>query len=158
MRPGAAVRLATCGPLGYFPIGPGSVGAALGLGIIVALGLTPLPRVAISAIIGAMAIGVLFLGVKAATEAERHFRRKDPGHVVIDEVLGQMITLAMNPRPGWKGLVIAYVIFRAFDVIKPFPARRLEHLPGGWGIMLDDAAAGVWSLIAFSLVWEFWLK
>jgi phosphatidylglycerophosphatase A len=99
----------------------------------------------------------LVAGVPAATGAENYFRRKDPGHVVIDEVVGQMVTLLANPRGGWKVLVAAYLLFRAIDVIKPFPARRLEHLKGGWGIMLDDVAAGVWSLVAFSVVGH-WLK
>ena len=77
--------------------------------------------------------------------------------MVIDEVVGQMVTLLAYPRVGWKGLVAAYLLFRLIDVVKPFPARRLEHLKGGWGIMLDDVAAGGWSLIAFGLLGH-WLK
>ena len=157
-RPTLAVRLATCGPLGYFPIGPGSVGAALGVALVVVLGRLPVSTAWIAVLVGVSAAAILGVGVGASTAAEVYFRRKDPGQVVIDEVVGQMITLVAHPRPGWKGLAAAYFIFRAVDVIKPFPARRLEHLPGGWGIMLDDVAAGLWSLIAFSLVWEYWLK
>jgi len=153
-----AVWVATCGGLGYFPIGPGSVGAALGVAFVVGLARLPLPTIWVSVLVGVGAAAILVLGVGASGAAERHFRRKDPGQVVIDEVVGQMVTFLAYPRSGWKGLLAGYVIFRALDVIKPFPARRLEHLAGGWGIMLDDVAAGVWSLAVFSLVWEYWLK
>lgn len=150
--------IATCGGLGYFPIGPGSVGAALGAAFVVALARLPVATVWVSVLVGAGAAAILVIGVGASSAAERHFRRKDPGQVVIDEVVGQMVTFLAYPRAGWKGIAAGYLLFRALDVIKPFPARRLEHLPGGWGIMLDDVAAGVWSLAAFSLVWEYWLK
>jgi phosphatidylglycerophosphatase A len=157
-RPTLAVRLGTCGPLGYFPIGPGSVGAALGAVLVLALARLPVSTFGVAVLVVLSAAAILGVGVGACGAAERYFHRKDPGQVVIDEVVGQMVTLVAHPRPGWKGLAAAYLIFRALDVIKPFPARRLEHLPGGWGVMLDDVAAGIWSLIAFSLVWEYWLK
>jgi phosphatidylglycerophosphatase A len=156
-RPTAAVWIATFGGLGYFPVAPGSVGAAAGEAAVVALSRLPIATVWVSVWAGIAAALIFTLGVPAATGAERHFGRKDPGHVVIDEVVGQMVTLLAHPRPGWKGLVAAYLLFRLIDVIKPFPARRLEHLKAGWGIMLDDVAAGVWSLAAFSLAGH-WLK
>jgi phosphatidylglycerophosphatase A len=156
-RPGLGVWLATCGGLGYVPVGPGSVGAALGVVLVVVLARLPEPHRWVSAAVGAVAVVILALGVPAASAAEAYFGRKDPGHVIIDEVLGQMITLMADPRSGWKALAAAYVIFRVFDVIKPFPARRLERLRGGWGIMLDDVAAGVWGLAVFSLLGH-WLK
>jgi phosphatidylglycerophosphatase A len=151
------VWVATCGGIGYFPVGPGSVGAALGVAIVVALDLLPLPAAWLSALIGAGAALVFALGVSAASGAEGYFKRKDPGHVVIDEVVGQMVTLVAWPREGWKGMLAAYLLFRFFDVVKPFPARRLERLRGGWGIMLDDVAAGLWSLGAFGLL-RIWVK
>jgi len=152
-----AVWVATFGGLGYFPVAPGSVGSAAGLAAVVALSRLPIATIWVSVWAGIAAAAFFAVGVPAATGAERYFRRKDPGHVVIDEVVGQMVTLLANPRLNWKGLVAAYLLFRMIDVIKPFPARRLEHLKGGWGIMLDDVAAGVWSLVAFSLVVR-WLK
>lgn len=154
-RPGLSVWLATCGGLGYIPVAPGSVGAAVGVALVALLARLAVPEPRISVAAGALVI--LALGIPAATAAEAYFGRKDPGHVIIDEVMGQMIALALDPRPGWKGLLGAYLLFRAFDVVKPFPARRLERLRGGWGIMLDDAAAGVWALAAFSLL-EHWLR
>jgi phosphatidylglycerophosphatase A len=156
-RPGAAVWVAIVGGLGYVPIGPGSAGAAAGAVLVVALGWLPIATPWVSALVATAAVVVFVAGVRAATEAELYFGRKDPGAVVVDEVVGQMIALVAAPRPGVEGLVAAYLIFRAFDVIKPFPARRLEHLPGGWGIMLDDVAAGLWSLAAFTMV-RHWLK
>ncbi len=156
-RPTLAAWIATFGGLGYFPVAPGSVGAAAGIAAVVALSRLPIPTVWVSALVGITAAVIFAAGVPAATGAEDYFRRKDPGHVVIDEVVGQMLALLANPRPSWKGLVAAYLLFRIIDVIKPFPARRLEHLKGGWGIMLDDVAAGVWSLVAFTLVGH-WLR
>lgn len=156
-RPTLAVWIATFGGLGYFPVAPGSLGAAAGVAAVMALSRLPIATVWVSVLVGAIAAGIFAAGIPAATGAESYFRRKDPGNVVIDEVVGQMVTLLANPRAGWKGLLAAYLLFRAIDVIKPFPARRLEHLKGGWGIMLDDVAAGVWSLVAFRLV-GYWLK
>ena len=142
--------VATCGGLGYIPIAPGSVGALVGVGLTAALARLPAPDPWIPAIVGAAALLILAMGVPAATAAEGYFGRKDPGQVIIDEVMGQMVVV--NPRVGWKWWLAAYLLFRVFDVIKPFPARRLERLRGGWGIMLDDFAAGVWALVAFSLL------
>ena len=156
-RPTLAVWVATFGGLGYFPVAPGSVGAAAGLAIVVLLSRLPIPAIWVSVWAGIAAAAIFALGVPSATGAERYFGRKDPGHVVIDEVVGQMVTLLAYPRAGWKGLLVAYLLFRAIDVIKPFPARRLEHLKDGWGIMLDDVAAGLWSLVAFGAVGH-WLK
>jgi phosphatidylglycerophosphatase A len=157
-RPSWGVWVATCGGLGHFPIAPGSVGAALGAALVAALGFLPVSAITVSVLVAVSAAVILVAGVGAGGAAEHYFRRKDPGQVVIDEVVGQMLTFVAHPRPGWKGFAAGYLIFRVLDVIKPFPARRLEHLPGGWGIMLDDVAAGIWSLAAFSLLWEFWLK
>ena len=83
----------------------------------------------------------LFLGVPAATIVEREAGRTDPGFVVIDEVIGQWIALLVSPA-DWRHGLIALVLFRLFDITKPFPVRRLERLPGGWGIVFDDVAAG----------------
>jgi len=86
------------------------------------------------------------VGVWAAGEAEKFFGRTDPGAVVIDEVVGQMITFLLLPHATWKWLLAGFVLFRVFDVIKPFPARQAEQLPRGWGIMIDDVAAGLYGL------------
>jgi phosphatidylglycerophosphatase A len=87
------------------------------------------------------------LGVPAATIAARESGRKDPGFVVVDEVAGQWITLLAISwtTPDWKHILAALLLFRVFDVTKPFPVRQLEKLPEGWGIVFDDVAAGLYA-------------
>jgi phosphatidylglycerophosphatase A len=85
------------------------------------------------------------LGVPAATIAARESERHDPGFVVIDEVAGQWITL-LGSSVYWKAALLAFFLFRLFDITKPFPVRRLERLPDGWGIVFDDVAAGLYAL------------
>lgn len=94
------------------------------------------------------------LGVPAATIAARESGRKDPGFVVIDEVAGQWIALLGCPA-DWRHGLIALILFRLFDITKPFPARQLESLPEGWGIVFDDVAAGLyaWGVAALLRLW-----
>jgi phosphatidylglycerophosphatase A len=136
---GLAVFIATFGYVGYFPIAPGTAGSLAALALYALVRWAGLPAVELVTIVAVFAIGVW-----AATGTERALARKDPGPVVIDEVLGMLITLALLPLSPW-GIVAGFLIFRLFDVIKPFPAGRLEHLPGGLGIMADDAMAGVYA-------------
>jgi phosphatidylglycerophosphatase A len=99
-------------------------------------------------------VGIFFsiaLGVPAATIAARESGRHDPGFVVIDEVAGQWITLLFSPA-DWRHGLIALILFRLFDITKPFPIRRLERLPAGWGIVFDDVAAGLYALGVASLL------
>lgn len=151
-RRGAAVWIATCFGVGYFPFAPGTAGSAIGLGLVVGIGRLPLARHWRIAIVAIAAIGIGALGVWAASGAEKFFGRVDPGQVVIDEVVGQMLTLLLQPDATWKWLLAGFVLFRIFDVVKPFPARSFEHAPGGWGIMLDDVAAGAYGLGALALL------
>jgi phosphatidylglycerophosphatase A len=92
------------------------------------------------------ALAATLIGIPAATIAARESGRKDPGFVVIDEVAGQWIAL-IAVRPDWGHAVLGLVLFRLFDIWKPWPIRRLEMLPEGMGIMLDDVAAGVLALV-----------
>jgi phosphatidylglycerophosphatase A len=93
-------------------------------------------------------------GVPAATIAARESGREDPGFVVVDEVTGQWIALLGSPG-DWKHGLIALVLFRLFDITKPWPARQLEALPEGWGIVFDDVAAGLyaWGVAAILRIW-----
>jgi phosphatidylglycerophosphatase A len=93
----------------------------------------------------------LVLGVPASTIVARESGRKDPQFVVIDEVAGQAIALLFCPA-DWKHGLIALILFRLFDITKPFPARQLESLPEGWGIVFDDVAAGLYALGVASLL------
>ncbi len=149
--PAWPVWIASCGGVGYLPI-PGTFGAALGLGLVAAASRLPLSRSWLAALLGGSAAVLFIVGAWLAGKAERFFACKDPSHVVIDEVVGQIVTFLVGPDAPWKWLLGGFVLFRIFDVIKPFPARRAEHLPGGWGIMTDDLAAGLYSLIALLLL------
>jgi phosphatidylglycerophosphatase A len=139
---GAAARLgtqiATCGPLGYAPVAPGTVGSAAGLAIFVVL--RQVDSAGFEA--GVIVLGFL-VGVWAANVAERHFGGVDPSAVIVDEVVGMLITVALLPLTPLGGL-IGFLIFRALDVVKPWPASQFERLPGGLGIMADDGMAGVY--------------
>jgi phosphatidylglycerophosphatase A len=147
-----AIAIATFFGAGYGKPGPGTWGsvAALLLWAIYAWIAHPTP----AALLLALAIGIavaLVLGIPAATIVERQSGRTDPGFVVIDEVIGQWIALFGSPA-DWRHGLIALVLFRLFDITKPFPVRRLERLPGGWGIVFDDVAAGLYALGVASLL------
>ena len=132
-----ALPIATVAGVGYIPFASGTFGSAAGLAL-----WWLLPS---SAPVQGLAILVLFvLGSWSGGVAERHFSRTDPPQVVIDEVLGMWMTLWLNPV-GWPGTVGAFLLFRIADVIKPFPADRLERLPGGFGVMADDVMAAVYA-------------
>jgi len=129
------------------PVAPGTAGSVVGLLLWWILPAQPL--------VHAITIVVLFaLGSWSGSVAERHFQRTDPGPVVLDEVMGMLITLFMVPV-GWKGALAAFVWFRLFDIVKPPPANRLERLPGGVGIMADDGMAGVYANVALRV--SLWL-
>ena len=141
-----AVFIATAGYSGYFPIAPGTVGSAVGLlvyGLVWWTGSKPLEVVLIA--------GLFAVGVWAGTIAERYFGGVDPGPIVMDEVVGMLITLAFIPV-GWSGALAGFFLFRIFDVIKPYPAGRFEALHGGLGVMADDVMAAVYANLSLRLV------
>lgn len=141
-----AVFVATAGYSGYFPFAPGTVGSAVGLVVYLLVWWSRSIAVEVGLIV------VLFLaGVWAATTAERYFGGVDPGPVVIDEVVGMLITLAFIPV-GVSGALAGFFIFRVFDVIKPYPAGRLEGLHGGLGVMADDVMAAIYANISLRAV------
>ena len=97
------------------------------------------------------AVAATLIGIPAATIVARESGREDPGHVVIDEVAGQLIALIAIPA-DWQHAAISLILFRVFDIFKPPPIRQLERLPGGTGIMLDDVAAGFFALAVAQLI------
>ena len=134
------LAVATVFGLGYAPVAPGTFGSAAGL---LVWWLLPASDTAQGA-----AILVLFaLGSWGGNIAEHHFGRTDPGQVVIDEVMGMLVTL-FHAQVGWIGALLGFVLFRAADVIKPFPARHFERLPGGAGVMADDLMAAIYANLA----------
>ena len=139
-----ALALATVLGIGYAPWAPGTFGSAAGLLLWWLLPHQgPIPIVAI--------VVVFALGTWSGSVAESHFHRTDPSHVVLDEVVGMWITLLFNPV-GWQGAIIAFLLFRLFDVAKPYPANRLERLPGGFGIMADDGMAAIYANMSLRLL------
>jgi phosphatidylglycerophosphatase A len=136
---------------GYLKPGPGTYGsiAAVLLWAAFAWLARPTPKMLLIALLAGIALALIF-GVPAATIAARESGRHDPGFVVIDEVAGQWIALLFCP-PDWPHALIALVLFRLFDITKPFPIRSLERLPEGWGIVFDDVAAGLYALGIASL-------
>lgn len=138
------LALATALGAGYAPVAPGTWGSAVGLLLWLALPSTPWVQALV--IIAVVAAGVWSGGV-----AERHFGRVDPGQVVIDEVAGMLVTLFLNPV-GWLGAAGGFLLFRVADILKPFPARRLERLHGGLGIMADDVMAGIYANVALRVI------
>jgi phosphatidylglycerophosphatase A len=97
---------------------------------------------------------VVAIGVPAATLEARGCGQKDPSHVVIDEVAGQLLTLVACPMV-WQALLAGFILFRAFDIVKPPPVRSLERLPEGTGIVVDDLGAGIYALIVLQLLLHF---
>lgn len=97
---------------------------------------------------------VVAIGIPAATLEERGCGQKDPSHVVIDEVAGQLLTLVAAPIV-WPALLAGFILFRAFDIVKPPPVRSLERLPEGTGIVVDDLGAGIYALIVLQLLLHF---
>jgi phosphatidylglycerophosphatase A len=130
--------VATCGYLGYVPIAPGTFGSAAGLAVFYAVRSTESVAVELAVIAMLFAIGIW-----SGTVAEHHFGGIDPGPVVMDEVVGMLITLALLPVNA-TGAIVGFLIFRVLDVIKPWPSAGFEKLPGGLGVMADDGMAAVY--------------
>jgi phosphatidylglycerophosphatase A len=137
---------------GLLKPGPGTYGSifAVLLWYAAAHLLHPAP-IALAVGTAVAAIFATFIGISAATIIARESGRKDPGHVVIDEVAGQLIAL-IAIRPDWQHAAISLLLFRLFDIFKPPPIRQLERLPAGTGIMLDDVAAGLFALAVAQLI------
>lgn len=151
-RPGGFwVRVATLGPVGAFPFAPGTLGAGVGVGLVAILHCLPLRPNAMSGSTAGLAAVIYALGISSAGRAEKAFGVVDPGHVVIDEVAGQAIAFVFRPTAGWAWLLTGFLVFRFFDILKPFPAGRLERLPEGWGVMTDDVMAGFYTALTLYL-------
>jgi phosphatidylglycerophosphatase A len=104
----------------------------------------------------AMAVLVTLIGIPAATRVARGAGKKDPQFIVIDEVAGQLVALIAVPL-AWKSFLAGFILFRAFDIVKPPPVRQLEAIPEGAGIILDDIAAGLYALLVVHLFLHFGL-
>ena len=135
---------------GHLQPGAGTWGSAITVGLWYAVGhaLPPAWQIPVAMAWTALAIGI---GIPAATREARRSGLEDPPQVVIDEMAGQMLTLIASPLQ-WKTLLAGFILFRCFDIVKPSPLRRLERLPEGVGIMMDDLGAGVYGLVVLQLL------
>jgi phosphatidylglycerophosphatase A len=138
--------LATGFGVGYSPIAPGTVGSLIAIPIYYFLSEIPSPLYEITL------IGFFFLSVWTSENAEIFFGKKDDRRIVIDEIVGFLISMLWVPKT-LSFIIIGFFLFRFFDILKPFPIRRLERkLKGGFGVVLDDVAAGVYTNIILRLV------
>jgi len=141
---------------GLLKPGPGTWGSAAAALLWLAAGMgLPLAPAPFAWLTLAAALGAIAIGIPAATRVEQESGREDPGHVVIDEVAGQWIAL-IHSRVDLSHLLAGFLFFRLFDIVKPWPARQLEGLPAGFGIMLDDVAAGVYALLVMQAL-QHWI-
>ena len=151
-----AWAVATFFGVGFLPGGPGTwaslTTAAIWYFVGRATHASPV-RLVISTLIAAIA--VTLIGIPAASAVEKESGRQDPGNVVIDEVAGQLTALLFMPNDIWH-VVLAFVLFRFFDILKPPPIRKLERLHGGLGIMVDDVGAGLYALLVGLVVHHWW--
>jgi len=131
--------------IGFFPVAPGTF-ASLAIVLLYRWLLCPLALPQLLLIV----LLLLVLGVPAAAAYASELKKNDPGRVVVDEAAGQLLVL-VSVSPDWTLLVIGFLLFRFFDIVKPFPIRKLEGLPGGWGIMADDVAAALMAKLLLHL-------
>lgn len=145
-----AILTATFFGIGRLRPGPGTWGSAATVLLWAALA-SQLSQTLRTPTVVALALAITLIGIAAATQVSRASAIKDPQFVVIDEVAGQLITLIAAPLT-WKSFLAGFILFRAFDIIKPPPVRQLERLPEGAGIVLDDVAAGIYALVVMQLL------
>ena len=137
--------------VGYFPLAPGTMGS---LAILIVYWICPeISSLQLSMII----VGLSVIGIYSVTITENEVKSKlgqdrgnDPGIIVIDEVIGMLVALLFIPKTTFF-LITAFILFRIFDIAKPYPARKMEKLHGGWGIVLDDVVAGIYANIVIQI-------
>jgi len=152
-----ALVIATGFGVGYCPIAPGTVGSFVGILLILLLsrwellgGQWVFVNWLVVAVIGAV-------GIWAGSRAEAVLGKRDPPQVVIDEIVGQLLTFGLIFRnPPFTLLFLGFLFFRFFDIAKPFPIRSLERVPLGFGIVLDDLAAGFYASLLLALIVRYW--
>ena len=134
--------IATAFGAGYSPIAPGTCGTIVTVPL--AWALAPLPLWQYALVVAA----VIAIGIWAAGRADRAWGTHDSGRIVIDEVAGYLVTVALVDRAHWAPLAVGFIVFRMLDILKPPPIRWLDqNLPGGFGVVIDDVAAGVLGLV-----------
>lgn len=136
--------VATGAGVGYFPVVPGTAGSLVGLSLFLLLrNLSPLDY-------GLLLVFLFPVGVYTAGLSESFLGRKDAGQIVIDEIYAMLLVPALLPV-SWLWWIAGFLLFRLFDIAKPFPIRSFEKLPGGWGIMMDDLSAALYTVLLLRL-------
>ncbi len=161
-----ALGLTTLG-VGYIPGAPGTYGSLVAVGIYLGIGRVqeqcaahglPFAASLHYALNAVLLAAFVLIGIWASGRTIPIFGRKDPSQAVVDEVMGQLVTFCFVPFGiGWPFILVGFLLFRLFDIIKPFPARTMEQLPGGLGICADDVVAGVYAGICLAVGYAVWL-
>ena len=148
-----ALSIATCG-VGYLPLMPGTFGSLLAVGIFLLFA-----KITTGSLLVAVVLFLIFVsavvGIWAGTRTEQLLGRKDPGKIVVDEVAGQFIALfpiTLFSRWSTPAVIVSLILFRFFDIVKPYPANRLQDLKGGAGVMFDDLVAGVYAAVVVLVI------
>ena len=148
-----ALSIATCG-VGYLPLMPGTFGSLLAVGIFLLFA-----KITTGSLLVAVVLVLIFVsavvGIWAGTRTEQLLGRKDPGKIVVDEVAGQFIALfpiTLFSRWSIPAVIVSLILFRFFDIVKPYPANRLQDLKGGAGVMFDDLVAGVYAAVVVLVI------
>jgi phosphatidylglycerophosphatase A len=141
---------------------PGTYGSVLGVGLYVGLASVSLRLAHPRTFLALATIVIAGASIAVVAAALKAFRADDPAQIVLDEVAGQWITLlplAMTPEgksSGWAGIALGFLLFRAFDTLKPYPIQKLEKLPGAWGVVADDLGAGVAAGLLLAAASRWW--
>jgi phosphatidylglycerophosphatase A len=155
--------LTSCFGLGYLPIAPGTWGSLPPAILFAAMCLSPLPRIVAVVLMFFIVTDASTICVLFSSDAIEATGKKDPSEVVVDEVAGQALALlpfSLYDTSGNEVIIIAlagFILFRLFDIIKPWPCRRLEKLPAGWGILADDLMAGFYAAIVLMICLKFFI-
>lgn len=151
MKNSIAKLIATVFYVGFIPIAPGTFGTIAAIPIFYALSFTPLYLYL------AITVLIILISVWASSVAEEIFGKTDPSEAVADEVCGYLVTMILVPVT-LGNIFFGFLLFRLFDIAKPYPIRKFERLPGGWGIVMDDVMAGIYSCITLHILgrWVFW--
>lgn len=144
MKQRAAVFLATTFLSGYFPVAPGTVGSFFA--IVVLWLVAPVSWILLTV----LSIIFFLAGVWAAAQSDRYWETKDSGRINWDECVGMVVSMIYLPKI-WVLFLAAFFLFRFFDILKPFPVRQAESFPGGWGVMLDDVLAGIYTNLVLQI-------
>ena len=148
MREGIAKFIATFFYVGLIPVAPGTFGTIAAIPLFWIISGLPLYIYLVITLI------VILVSVWASTITEVIYRKRDPGQIVADEVAGYLVTMILIP-PTALNILYGFILFRLFDILKPPPVRRFEKLPRGWGVVIDDVAAGVYACVCLHLILRF---